>query len=545
MLGLTWLSGLAAHRRSRLVATAAGVAVAVALLASIGAFLSSTTSKMTQRAIATVPVDWQVEAQPGARPGSVLAQVKSHPGVRTALAVGFATTGGLRASAGGSVQSTGPGRVLGIPGGYRSAFPGELRTLAGSDTGVLLAQQTAANLHARPGDTVSIARAGMAAAKVRVDGVVDLPAADSLFQRVGAPVGAQPQAPPDNVILLPQRDFARIEGPLAVSRPDLVRTQVHAGLVHALPGSPSAAFTAVSGKARNLETRLSGAGLVGDNLGAALDHARGDALYAQILFLFLGVPGAILAGLVTASVAAAGADRRRRDAALLRTRGATTRRLVRLALAEAALAGGIGVLVGLGAALLIGRVTFGTASFGAGTLAAALWAGGAAVTGLAIAAATIALPAWRDARSVTVAGQRRQVGRRDRGPWWERYGLDFVALAGSAFVYWQASRNGYQLVLAPEGVPQVSVNWYALLAPVLGWIGAGLLAYRLADLVLVRGRTPLARALRPISGELAPTVAATMGRQRRLLAAAVTLVALTAAFAGSTAIFNSTYQQQA
>jgi putative ABC transport system permease protein len=80
---------------------------------------------------------------------------------------------------------------------------------------------------------------------------------------------------------------------------------------------------------------------------------------------------------------------------------------------------------------------------------------------------------------------------------------------------------------------------------VLGWIGAGLLAYRLADLVLVRGRTPLARALRPISGELAPTVAATMGRQRRLLAAAVTLVALTAAFAGSTAIFNSTYQQQA
>jgi putative ABC transport system permease protein len=248
---------------------------------------------------------------------------------------------------------------------------------------------------------------------------------------------------------------------------------------------------------------------------------------------------------VTASVAAAGADRRRRDAALLRTRGATTRRLVRLALAEAALAGGIGVLVGLGAALLIGRVTFGTASFGAGTLAAALWAGGAAVTGLAIAAATIALPAWRDARSVTVAGQRRQVGRRDRGPWWERYGLDFVALAGSAFVYWQASRNGYQLVLAPEGVPQVSVNWYALLAPVLGWIGAGLLAYRLADLVLVRGRTPLARALRPISGELAPTVAATMGRQRRLLAAAVTLVALTAAFAGSTAIFNSTYQQQA
>ena len=100
-------------------------------------------------------------------------------------------------------------------------------------------------------------------------------------------------------------------------------------------------------------------------------------------------------------------------------------------------------------------------------------------------------------------------------------------------------------MLAPEGVPQVSVNWYALLAPVLAWIGGGLLAYRLADLALTRGRKPLAGALRPVAGELSPTVAATMGRQRGLLAKAVTLVALTAAFAASTAVFDSTYQQQA
>ncbi|MEA2278656.1 MAG: putative transport system permease protein [Solirubrobacteraceae bacterium] len=546
MIALSWLRGLVAHRRSRLLSTAIGVAVAVALLASIGAFLSATTSKMTHRAIARVPVDWQVEAQPNAGAGSnLLAQVQRYPGVRRALPVGFAETGGLRATTGASVQSTGPGRVLGLPPGYARAFPGELRTLSGRGEGVLLAQQTAANLHARPGDTVAIQRAGMAPAKVRVDGVVDLPAADSLFQRVGAPVGAQPQAPPDNVILLPQALFAQVEGPLARARPDLVRTQVHVGLSHALPGSPSAAFVQVSGHARNLETRLSGAGLVGDNLGSALDQARKDALYAQILFLFLGVPGAILAGLVTASIAAAGADRRRRDAALLRTRGATTRQLVRVALGEAALAGGLGVAAGLAGALLIGRLAFGTASFGAGTLAAVLWAGGAAAAGVAIAATVIALPAWRDARALTVAGQRRQIGRRERGPWWARYGLDFAALGGAALVYWQASKSGYQLVLAPEGVPQVSVNWYALLAPVLAWLGAGLLAYRLADLVLVRGRTPLARLLAPLAGELAPTVAATMGRQRRLLASAVTLVALTAAFAASTAVFNSTYQQQA
>jgi len=545
VVSLSWLGGLISHRRGRLLATAAGVAVGVALLASIGAFLSATASKMTQRAIGRVPVDWQVEARNGASPERLLGEVRRQPGVTRALGVRFAVTTGLHASSGGSVQSTGPGKVLGLPRGYARTFPGQLRTLAGNGTGVLLAQQTAANLHARPGDRVAIGRPGLPPAMVTVSGVVDLPAADSLFQQVGAPAGAQPQAPPDNVILLPARTFRAVEGPVATTRPELISSQVHASLSHRLPASPNDAFTSVSGNARNLETRLAGAGLVGDNLGAVLDKARQDALYAQLLFLFLGVPGAILAGFVTAAIASAGAGRRRREAALLRTRGASTRQLVRLALGETALAGGVGAALGLGAALLIGKAAFGTAGFGASGLAAGLWAGGAALAGLGIAAASIALPAWRDARGLTVAGQRRQVGRVDRAPRWARYGLDFAALAGSALVYWQASKNGYQLVLAPEGVPQVSVNWYALLAPVLAWIGAALLAYRIADLVLVRGRTPLARLTRPVAGGLSATVAATMARRRRPLAGAVTLVALTAAFAASTAVFNSTYRRQA
>ncbi|MCW3048394.1 MAG: transporter integral rane protein [Solirubrobacterales bacterium] len=539
MTVLIWLRGLLAHRRSRVLATAVGVAVGVALLASIGTFLSATNAKMTQRAIARVPVDWQVQVAPGANAASVLAKVRSDPKVRNALPVGFAPTGGLSATIGGSTQTTGPGKVLGLPANYAQTFPGELRTLAGRGTGVLLYQQTAANLHAGPGDTVTIQRPGGGAVKVRVDGVVDLPQADSLFQQVGAPVGAQPQAPPDNVVLLPQQLYQRLEGGTQGAF-----TQVHARLDHHLPSSPSAAFDALSGHARNLEARLTGSGLVGDNLGSALDGARQDALYAQILFLFLGVPGAILAGLVTASIAGLGADRRRREQALLRTRGATTRQLVRVALGETAIAGGIGVALGLGAALLIGRSSFGTTSFGAGTTAAILWAVGAALGGLLIAAGAIVLPAWRDARTLSVAGQRRVVGRAGRPPLWARWGLDVLALIGAALVYWQASRNGYQLVLVPEGLPQVSVNWYALLAPVLAWVGGGLLVYRLADLALRHGRS-LRGALRPLAGPLSGTVAASMGRERRLLARALTLVALTTAFAGSTAVFNSTYKQQA
>ncbi len=545
MTGLRWLGGLLAHRRLRLVATAVGAAIAVGLVASIGAFLSATTSHMTRDAAAGVAVDWQVEAQPGATARTVVSGVASAPGVVEALPVRFAPTTGLTSQAGGSQLRTGPGAVVGLPPGYRSAFPGEIRPLVGSPDGVVLAQQTAANLHAVPGSIIRIGRSGLPPATVRIAGVVDLPSADSLFQKVGAPPGAQATAPPDNVVLMPSAAFSRLEGTLARTRPELVRTQVHARLARNLPSSPSAAYTDVTGRARNLETRLAGAGLVGDNLGTALGQARDDALYAQLLFLFLGLPGVAITALVTASLAGAGAERRRREAALLRTRGATTRRLVGLAGAEALAAGGAGALAGLAAASLLGRWSFGTAAFGAGPLAASLWATGAVLAGLLVAGGAILLPAWRDARRETVAGQRRTVGRADRMPWWARAGLDVAALAGAGLLYLYARRSGYTLVLAPEGVPQVSVNWLAVAAPVLAWIGGGLLVVRLVELLLRRATVAVVGASRPVAGNLSEIAVAAMRRRRRPIAHGVALLALSLAFAGSTAVFNATYAQQA
>src|SRR5207253_5536631 len=318
--------------------------------------------------------------------------------VRTAQLVGFAQTPGMQATTGGTTQTTGPGVAVGLPEHYAATFPGELRVLAGRGDGVLVAQQTAANLHVGPGDVVAVERAGLPPSTVTVDGVVDLPQADSLFQKVGAPTGAQPQAPPDNVVLLPGAVWGGAFAPLAASRPDQVSFQVHARLRHRLPTDPAAAFTAVTGAARNLEARVAGAGLVGDNLGAALDAARSDALYAQVLFLFLGLPGAVLAGLLTMAVAGNGAARRRHHLGLLRTRGATTARMLRLATSEAFAVGTAGAGAGLGVAALVGWRSFGSATFGATTLTAVAWAGAAAVAGLVVAVAATVLPVARDAR---------------------------------------------------------------------------------------------------------------------------------------------------
>ena len=542
----TWTLGLLRRRRGRLAATAAGIAAAVALVACLGSFLAAAQGSMTARAIRSVTVDWQVEVQPGAQPSTVLSTVQSAPGVHAALPVGFAHSTGFIAQTGGSTQTTGPAMVLGIPPNYREQFPGAIRTLVGADSGVLIAQQTAANLHAAPGDTVHIGRAGMAPVDVVVDGVVDLPQADSLFQKVGAPVGAQPVAPPDNVLILGQAQWHSVFDPLSALRPDLVSTQIHTALDHdAAARSGRRPTRRSAAAAHNLEARSAGGAQVGDNLGAALGAARSDAAYARVLFLFLGLPAGVLAGLLTATVVAAGADRRRRDQALLRARGATRAPIaVDSPQPRPPWSGSSAAPSGSSQPHWSAWSPSGPPALV--PTPALRWAGPRPrlLWDWRIAAAAVLAPAWRDLRESTIITARADV-RRTRPPRWTRSGLDIVALAVSGVLFWLAGRTGYQIVLAPEGVPTISVSYWAFVAPALLWIGAALLVWRLSDVLLGRGWAVVARVLQPVAGSLSRVVAHSLSRQRAPLARAIVLLALALAFAASTATFNATYRAQA
>jgi putative ABC transport system permease protein len=543
MLALTWLAGLLRWRAARLTGSIAGVALAVTVIGSLGAFFAASKAQMTRHATAGVIVDWQVQLAQGADPASAGQVIATAPGVRRALPVGYAATTGLTVSAGGTTQATGPGQVLGLPPGYAAAFPGEIRFLTGARSGVLLAQQTAANLHATAGSVVSVGRPGLPPVTFTVQGVVDLPAADSLFQAVGVPQGAAPQAPPDNVLLLPAAAWQRGFAALGKGQPAAVRTQYHVKLSAALPPDPGAAFTDVTARAKNLEARLAGAGLVGDNLAAQLDAARKDALYAQLLFLFLGIPAAVLAALLTGIISAAGADRRRREQALLRIRGASPARIVWLAGAEAAVVGIAGAGLGLAGSLLAGRLAFGAARFGATTAQALGWGAAAVLAGLLLAGAAVLVPAVRDNRTIPVRRAREVVGPARRPLWAAAY-ADLWLLAAAAVVFWRSAQSGYQVVLAPEGVATISVSYTTFLAPLLLWVGAALLSWRISNAVLARCRGAVARAARPIAGGLAGVVAASMSRQRRLLSRGLLIIALTASFAVCTAVFNQTYAAQ-
>lgn len=291
-----WLKGVFAGHSGRLIGAAVGLALPVALLASLGTFVVASSESMARRAIGSLLVDWQVLLVPGADPAPVTEAIGKAARYNSLQSVGYADTEGFAATTGGTTQTTGPGKVLGLEADYRRIFPGQIELSLGSWDGVLAAAQTAANLHIAPGDTVTIQRVGVGPVDVKIAGVVALPNADSMFQAIGVSKNLAPQAPPDNVLLMPMQQWRAIFGPQSSARPDTVRTEIHVRFDRSiLPPDPSAAFVQAQRTANNFEARVAGSAALTDNLAARLDAVRADALYARVLFLFLGIPGVVLA----------------------------------------------------------------------------------------------------------------------------------------------------------------------------------------------------------------------------------------------------------
>jgi putative ABC transport system permease protein len=538
---MTWLSGLVRRRYGRMVPAVLGVSLTIALLSILGIFINASAATMTRRALGDVPVDWQIEISPGADVAVVEQKLRESVRVQTVDPVGYADVSGFTAHTEGTTQTTGDGKVLGIPPTYWRDFPSLIRPMLGVTDGTLIAQQTAANLHVSVGDTVTITRLGLPPVKTDIDGVIDLPQADALFQAVGVPAGAAPQAPPDNVMVVPMEVWQQWFDQQAVQHVGTVRTQLHVRLDHSnLPSDPRDAYVYVQRLANNFEARVAGSAIVADNLAARLGAVREDALYARVLFLFLGLPGAILAMILTFAVSATGGDRRRREQALLRVRGATTSTILRLESLEAIVVSLFAVIIALIITWLVINRMVAVRVAQRQTVVVLLIA---LVIGIGTALAAVIIPAWREARESSVRAGRARVGR-GGAPFWERTWIDLIMLAIAGIVYWRTAASGYQIVLAPEGVAATSVSYEAFVAPLALWIGVALLVTRIFRHGLADGRAVVAAVFRPLAGLLSPIVAASVSRQARLITRGVVLVTLAFSFAVSTAVFNTTYNVQ-
>ncbi len=529
-----WTAGLVRRSWVSVGGAALAIAVAVAFVASLASFVTASRADLTTRAAARVPVDWQVQLTAQGDLAATGKAVAALPDLRTTQRVDYAPVPALRSTGPTGARTTAQAQVVALPAGYAAAFPGEIRPLVGATSGVLLAQQTAANLAVGPGQQFSVRRPDGSSATLTVAGVVDLPAADSLFQVVGAPAGVGAKAPPDNVVLVPPDRFAALVGSAPVVR------QVHVGFRHApLPSDPGAAATLVDRRANNLQVGLAGGALVGDNLGVALSGARQDAIYSLLLVLLLGVPGVALAAVVAALVVALRGGRRRREVALLQLRGATAGSVLALVAGEVAVTCVVGGAVGLLGAWLAVRLALPAgASLGAAGIVLGL------ATGVLVALATQLAPAaLRALRPGTGSVRDAAAGAvATRNPWPLRLGLDVVLLAGAALTFWLTSRGGYQVVLAPEGVAQTSVNYAALLAPALAWPGLALLVWRVSAAVLARRTGRLARDQ---AGRAPELEAASLRRRRQVIARGAAGLAVAIGLSASTAVFTATYDQQA
>jgi putative ABC transport system permease protein len=535
---LSWLTGLVRSRFGRIAGTIACLCLAVAMVTDLALFIDQSSHSMTERALLGLTTDLQVELVPGGDAAAAEQTILDAVPTRAIAQVGYGDVAAFELLADGTTQTTGAGKAVGLAADYFKDRGNDIRLLAGDMSGPVLLQQTAANLHAKPGDAVTLKLTPSSTSQVKVTGVIDLKSADAFFQAIGVPPGSAPTAPPDNAILMPLDTWQQL---FPSGGPGNPRTQLHVVIDRTiLSPDPNDAYAKAAGLGRNLEARFAGAGVVGNNLAAQLDATRGDALYAKVLFLFLGLPGAILGVLLAFIIARSGQETRARDQALLRLRGATATRRFWLVAAEAGAIGVVAALLGTGLAVAAALILAGIAI------------GPSAVTplvfgffvGVVLAIASVLVPALVTIRGQSVTALRRPEYR-TRAALWERLYLDIIVLALSGLIFWRTAASGYQIVLATEGVTATAVDYTAFLSPVLFWIGAGLLAIRLTHLALRRGRAGLTRTVSPLAGTAAPLVSSALSWQRKRLALAVALVALATAFLVSTAVFNATYEAQA
>ncbi|MBS0534299.1 MAG: ABC transporter permease, partial [Proteobacteria bacterium] len=166
---ISWIIGLARTRTLAFVGTVLGIAVTTGLVTALGAFSKLSSSEMTTHAVSTVPIDWQAEFAPDLPADGIIADMRGAARIEKAASVGYASIDGLEAATKGTVQTTGPGKILGIDPDYTANFPNNIRPLLGQISGVLIAQQTAANLHVGPGDSLTIHRPALPDIRVRID----------------------------------------------------------------------------------------------------------------------------------------------------------------------------------------------------------------------------------------------------------------------------------------------------------------------------------------------------------------------------------------
>jgi len=557
MNGLAYVIPSLLRNPRRTAAYLAGTLIAVGLLSSVLFFVAGSAQVLTQRSIASVNVDMQaVSSDPRADTTSLRSQLARQPGVSAAARFALASFSSAEFQAGNRIGQTAGGKIMAVDPDYFPIFHAPVIRQGGfAPGGVVISQDLGTNLGARVGDTLTLHfSSGVAPLRIVITGVASMLNTDALFAPLDPIQRANPFNPPANVVIM---DYSRFESGLkpallAHARASTAGAVVlrHTGPVveqiqlridrSQLPADPSQAKVYTTDLLHRLELALAGRVTILDNVFAALDQAQVDVLWAQVIFVFLTLPGVVLAAALARYVTATVIDAQRRELALLRIRGAGPRHLITLLAMALGLVALGGVLLGLGAGWLTARIAGGALTVAAGplllrTILIALGAG------LILGIASTFWPLLNFVR--TPITQARQRAGQQGAPLWRRLYLDLFALVAGIAVYIVTQRNGFAPVLNAEGNPTISLSFFTFLAPLLFWVGSILLLVRLSQGLVSRSGHILERSLGR-GGTVGELAGRTLRRRSGTLHQAVVLVAMAVAFSTGLITFVHTYNQQ-
>ncbi len=445
--------------------------------------------------------------------------------------------------------TTDPGavRVFGFDPGYID-HDDTIQIVQGSHVAgaALLSAEAASKLGVSIDDTVSFELPDGTQTDVSISGIVDLSRARSLFaSRQGADFETFLYVP--NAVVVDSATFADAVVPAyeraATERGERVKSppvrEIDIGVERdLLDADPGTALRQTEQIGANVSKVAGQQDFLLDNISNTLTVARADAGVAKRLFVFLGVPAALLAAMLAAYAGNVLAGAQRREQATLRIRGASRRTLLSmLALRVSCITAAgsvIGVTLGyLSAVIVLGHGTLMRASTQSLVVSAAI----GIVAGL-LATGTALYVTGRRSIDRDINEDRARLTHRT--PVWRRFRLDMIAVLLVAVATALAlSKSAF------DGIPgsvyvgrSVELPLALLFLPIAAWVAGSLLAGRLFAWLLRLHRT---KSTANFDRTLPFLYRMSIRRRSWAVAEAAVVVGLIVALGTSLAVFTASY----
>lgn len=447
----------------------------------------------------------------------------------------------------GSAHAAGLTKIFGFDAEYArrdrtvKIVQGEL-----SRAGGVLSAEAAEALHAGIGDSVTVALPDRSTVDLTVTGIADLSQARSLFSsRRGGDletflysrnsITVSPQLFANTVLPAFERAAttrgARLKNP-PVREVDIALDR------RLLDSDPARALVQTRRVGANIDAVAAHQDYLLDNISNTLAVAADDAAVAKRLFIFLGLPGCLLAAMLAAYAGSVLAAAQRREQATLRIRGASRRHLRRMLLVRTATLTAVGSAVGLvlgyvAVVLILGQDSLSRAS------TASLLASAVIGTGSGFAATGAALYAT-GRRSIDREINEDRARLAERSPLWRRARLDLIAVAVVAAGTILAIR-AHAFDGAAGSVyfgRAVKLNLPILVLPVAVWLGGSLLAARMFGSLLGRSQP---HSTSDVGRPLPSLFRLSVGRRPWAVGNGAVVVSLIVALTSSLGAFTSSY----